>query len=164
MGKKFIRFFILIFTISCILATQNETMAQDTGDAALRSLAIYTLAGGGGGVVLGFARWFLDPLDPDIDFGQTLLQGFGVGVFVGFAFGVMQLNKQAVFPYEEPMIEDEFKGNAFYLPPSPNQYRFDYGKANPPLVSTGNQVDFDGRERDKKRHQSVTIFNFEYRF
>ncbi len=63
-------------------------------------------------MIIGFAYWMLDPLAPGSDLKASLLQGYGVGVFLGFVFGVLQLNRQAVLPYEEE-VSDEFEGEVF---------------------------------------------------
>ncbi|MBU2515065.1 hypothetical protein KJ966_27410 [bacterium] len=112
MKKKLIKVSTITVIVVSILLTQNQAFAQDAGKPALRSVAYYSIAGGAGGMVIGLAYWMLDPLAPGADLRGSLLQGYGVGVFLGFVFGVLQLNRQAVFPYQEE-INDEFKGEVY---------------------------------------------------
>jgi len=111
MKAKVTRFGIIVLTIFHIMSIQNKAMAQDTGPPALRTVAYFSLGGGAGGAVLGLAVWMLDPLSPDADLRMSAASGMGVGFIVGFILGIMQLNKQAVFPYSEPIMENEFQGS-----------------------------------------------------
>lgn len=137
--------FIICVLISSLLTFGQKVHAQDTGTPAVRSLAFYTLGGGAGGVALGIAYWMLDPLAPGADLRGTVLQGYGVGVFLGFIFGVSQLNKQAVFPYIEPEPFNEFEGGALNQNIQPAPFVYSEG---PP----------------KKRSFEIPLFQLQYKF
>ncbi len=111
MKTKVMRFGVIVLTIFHIMSIQNQAFAQDTGDPALKTVAFFTLGGGAGGAVLGLAVWMLDPLAPNADLRLSAASSMGVGFLVGFIFGIMQLNKQAVFPYSEPDMGNEFQGS-----------------------------------------------------
>lgn len=145
MKTKLRHFLIICVLISGLLAFEQDVQAQDTGAPAVRSLAFYTVGGGAGGIALGIAYWMLDPLAPGADLRGTILQGYGVGVFLGFIFGVTQLNKQAVFPYVEPDMIDEFEGGALRLNHQPVPYVFAEG---PP----------------RKRSFEIPLFQMQYKF
>lgn len=145
MKTTFRNILIICVLISGLLAFEQKAHAQDTGAPAVRSLAFYTLGGGAGGVALGIAYWMLDPLAPGADLRGTILQGYGVGVFLGFIFGVTQLNKQAVFPYIEPTPIDEFEGGVLRLDPQPLPFVYSEG---PP----------------RKRSLEIPLFQMQYKF
>ncbi len=124
MNRNF-RCFSIIALISLFIFIQStSTYAQDTGKAATRSVAYYTIGGGVLGAGIGIAYWMLDPLAPSADLRGSIAQGYGVGVFLGFIFGVIQLNKQAVFPYSEPPLPSEFEGGVQNLPLQGSSYHF----------------------------------------
>lgn len=144
--KRNFRFFsaVIVICLTMILVG-NSAIAQDTGKPAIRSVAYYTIGGGVLGSVLGIAYWMLDPLAPSADLRGSVMQGYGVGVFFGFIFGVMQLNKQAVFPYTEPTVPSEFDGNTQIFPSPGNSYRL------------------AGIE-SKPHAPEIPLFSFQYRF
>ncbi|MCG8337207.1 MAG: hypothetical protein MJE63_22130 [Proteobacteria bacterium] len=145
MNKNF-RYFGTIALISLFIFLQTtSTYAQDTGKPATRSVAYYTIGGGVLGAGIGIAYWMLDPLAPSADLRGSVAQGYGVGVFLGFIFSVMQLNKQAVFPYTEPQIPSEFEGGAQNLPLQGNSYHF---AENP----------------TKPTNPAIPLLNYQYKF
>lgn len=89
--------FALVFTLAA-----PALHAQDEGPPALRTVALFGMGGGAGGAALGVMYWLLDPLSPSSDFTHNSLTGFAFGAFAGVIFGVMQLQQQAVLPYESP--------------------------------------------------------------
>ncbi len=111
MKIRVLRFGIVVLTVFHIISIQNLVFAQDTGAPALKTVAYFSLGGGAGGAVLGLAVWMLDPLSPDADLRLSAASGMGAGFIVGAILGVMQLNKQAVFPYSEPAMDNEFQGS-----------------------------------------------------
>jgi hypothetical protein len=138
---------ITIIAISCLFVfiLGNPANAQDTGKPAVRSVAYYTIGGGVLGAGVGIAYWLLDPLAPSADLRGSSLQGYGVGAFLGFIFGIIQLNKQAVFPYSEPEIPSEFEGGAQNLPLEGNSYHY----AQSPL---------------RPRAPQIQLVNYQYKF
>jgi len=143
MTDKYKKLAVIALILFGLIWTQKEAVAQDTGPPALRSLAFYTVGGGAAGVLLGLAYWALDPLAPSADLRASTLQGMGIGVFGGFAFGVLMLNQQAMAPYQEEIPDNEFQGNnsAYY-----NQ-KFQYSLGPP-----------------KKRQPNITLFNYQVKF
>lgn len=134
---------VLAVVLIGIISTQSEVMAQDTGPPALRTLAFYTVGGAAGGALLGIAYWALDPLAPSADLRASSLQGMGIGVFGGFAFGVLMLNQQAKLLYRQELPSNEFQGNnADYY----NQkFLYSLGPA-------------------KKSPPDITLFNYQLKF
>jgi hypothetical protein len=145
MKRNFRYFSIALVVCLAIIMGGNSANAQDTGKPAIRSVAYYTIGGGVLGAGIGIAYWMLDPLAPSADLRGSVMQGYGVGVFFGFIFGVLQLNKQAVFPYTEPMAPSEFDGNSQIFPPAGNSYPF-------AAVNT------------KPRAPQIPLFSFQYTF
>ncbi len=145
MMKKVKYICTLSLIILGILMSGQKAFAQDAGKPAVRSIAFYTLGGGAGGAVIGIAYWMLDPLAPSADLRGSVLQGYGVGVFLGFIFGITQLNKQAVFPYSEPEMLDEFDGNV-----QNNTIKKD------PFVYA--------ETAPKRRSLEIPLFQFQYKF
>ncbi len=145
MDKNFKYFTIIAICCLFVFMLGSPANAQDKGTPATRSIAFYTIGGGVLGAGVGIAYWMLDPLAPSADLRVSVLQGYGVGVFLGFIFGVIQLNKQAVFPYTEPDIPSEFEGGAQNLPFEGNSYHY----AQNPM---------------KPRAPQVELFHYQYRF
>ncbi|MCP4754719.1 MAG: hypothetical protein GY866_27885 [Proteobacteria bacterium] len=145
MKNKVIRSGLILVLAFSLLAAQNRAFAQDTGAPALRTLSVYTAAGGGGGIALGIAYWMLDPLDPDRDFRLSVLNGMGVGFVLGFIFGAMQLNQQAILPYEEE-IPYEYEEEAQYSP-----------------LYEKRMVNFGAIPKPKRR-PGIPLIQFQYRF
>ena len=143
MAGRIKKMVVLVVVLTGIISTQNRAVAQDTGPPALRSLAFYTIAGAAGGALLGVAYWALDPLAPSADLRASSLQGMGIGVFGGFAFGLLILNQQAKLLYPREMPADEFQGNnAEYY----NQkYLYSLGPA-------------------KKKAADIPLFNYQFKF
>ena len=143
MKPKIKKLTLLFIVLIGLFSTQKAAIAQDTGAPALRSIAFYSVGGAAAGAILGVAYWALDPLAPGADLRAASLQGMGVGVFGGFAFGLMMLNQQAIFPYREEFPTNEFLGNntAYYN----QKYQFSMG---PP----------------RKRVPHITLFNYQLRF
>lgn len=145
MKKNLFRFSVLLLAVAFSCLASRDVSAQDRGDPAVQTLAFYTAGGGLGGMALGIAYWMLDPLAPNADLRGSMLQGYGVGVFLGFIFGITQLNKQAVFPYTEPEPINEFEGNLGYR-------------------------DLPGRQdvlaelRIPRKNPGIPVFSFQYRF
>jgi hypothetical protein len=145
MSIKFKHLVIILFVLLGFFMAGGKVFAQDTGKPVVRSVAFYTIGGGVLGAVVGVAYWMLDPLAPGADLRGSVMQGYGGGVFLGFVCGVLQLNKQAVFPYQGPGIPSEFDGNTQIMPFEGNSYH---------IVE----------RRDKLRSPQVPIFNFQYKF
>lgn len=147
MRTKLIRFCMMLVLAGSLLSAQQAVYAQDTGPPALRQLAFYTVGGSAGGALLGVAIWMLDPLAPEADIRLNALSGMGVGSVLGFIFGIMQLNRQAVFPYEEPAIPGDDIGGLFpgAQPSDPLSIRF-------------------SRDRRDSNRPEVPILNFHIRF
>lgn len=145
MTKQFRVLSIIILSCLTFVFFCNSAIAQDTGKPAMQTIAYYTIGGGVLGAGLGIAYWMLDPLAPSADLRQSVLQGYGIGVFFGVIFGALQLNKQAVFPYSEPELPSEFEGGAQNLPFDGNSFRY-------------SQID------EKPKAPEVPILNFQYRF
>jgi hypothetical protein len=134
---------VLAVVLIGIISTQSEVMAQDSGPPALRTLAFYTVGGAAGGALLGIAYWALDPLAPSADLRASSLQGMGIGVFGGFAFGVLMLNQQAKLLYRQELPTDEFQGNnAEYYN---RKFLYSLGPA-------------------KKKPADITLFNYQLKF
>lgn len=145
MKKNLFRFSVLFLAVVFSCMACRDVSAQDKGDPAVQSLAFYTAGGGLGGMALGIAYWMLDPLAPNADLRGSMLQGYGVGVFLGFIFGITQLNKQAVFPYTEPPPIDEFEGNIGYR-------------------DLSRQRDVFAELRVPRKNPGIPLFSFRYRF
>ena len=144
--KNYFRYFTIAVIAALMISWGGQHLrAQDTGKPAIRSIAYFTLGGGVLGAGLGVAYWMLDPLAPNADLRGSVLQGYGVGVFVGFIFGVMQLNKQAVFPYTEPVPPSEFEGNTQNFPREGNSYLY-------------------ADQQRKPRSPQIPLLNFQYKF
>ena len=122
MTKKFKTFSLLLIILLGFSITGNKVFAQDKGKPVVRSVAFYTIGGGVLGACVGIAYWMLDPLAPSADLRGSVMQGYGGGVFLGFIFGMLQLNKQAVFPYTNPGVPNEFDGNVQNIPFEGNSY------------------------------------------
>ena len=85
--------------------------AQDEGEPAMKTLALFSIGGGAGGAGFGAMIWLLDPLNPNADLTHSIFTGFAVGAIVGAIFGGMQLQKQAVYPYQPGLpAPSEFDG------------------------------------------------------
>jgi len=115
--KKSCSLILIIFLF--IFITQNNLLAQDTGEPAMKTVAIFSVGGGGAGAALGFAIWLLDPLNPDSDVMNMVMTGMGVGTIGGAVFGVMQLQKQAIIPNSGgPSFEagTGFELNSYLIP------------------------------------------------
>ena len=145
MVKKFKYFSAIVIILLGFFMTGNEVFAQDKGKPVVRSIAFYTIGGGVLGACVGVAYWMLDPLAPSADLRGSVMQGYGGGVFLGFIFGVLQLNKQAVFPYSDPEFPNEFNGNVQNMPFEGNSYHI---------------VD----RRTKSRSPQLPLFQFQYKF
>jgi hypothetical protein len=146
MKSKVIRFGVFILVVFHFVLIQNQAIAQDTGAPALKTVAIFSLGGGAGGAVLGLAVWMLDPLDPDSDLRLSAASGMGAGFLVGFIFGIMQLNKQAVLPYSDPGMGNEFQGRI-------DSY---------PYIGEKNRYYSDNRKR--KSSHDIPILRLKYKF
>lgn len=117
MRKVILCLSLMVMVTVFLIRGPNFAFAQDSGKPALQTLAFYTVGGSLAGVFFGLAYWALDPLAPSADLRGSTLQGMGAGSFIGFIFGIMQLNRQAVLPYEEPYLPtDGFQGNLQYQP------------------------------------------------
>ncbi|OGG97697.1 MAG: hypothetical protein A2508_09910 [Candidatus Lambdaproteobacteria bacterium RIFOXYD12_FULL_49_8] len=114
MVKKFIS---MVLILSVFVAAQ-PARAQDEGEPALKTMALFSVGGAAGGAALGVAVWMLDPLNPNSDFTNSMFTGLAVGTFAGLIFGGMQLQKQAVFPYYEdyPAPSNEFDDSSPFGP------------------------------------------------
>lgn len=144
--KIFYQLLVGTIIVAALVTNSQQAIAQDSGKPAVRSLAFYTLGGGVLGIGVGIAYWMLDPLAPSADLRGSVAQGYGGGVFVGFIFGITQLNKQAVFPYRDPVMVDEFDDISTNLRPKPDP--FDYSFLDPP----------------KRKPLEIPIFEMEYTF
>jgi len=102
---------ILVFCFTWALFAPTEVKAQDEGEPAMKTIALFAMGGGAGGAGLGMMIWLLDPLNPASDFTHSTLSGFAAGTLVGVVLGGMQLQRQAVFPYSnQPVPPGEFDG------------------------------------------------------
>jgi len=146
MGNRVIRLCFILLVGLMLLANQQQVLAQDEGSPALQQLAFFTVGGAAGGIVLGVAIWMLDPLAPSADIRLNALSGLGGGSIVGFIFGIMQLNKQAVYPYREQSI--------------PSGY--DEGRYMKPLMSRELQEYQLASEKIQSR--GIPLFQVNYRF
>ncbi len=145
MNRKFKQIIVILSVLIGVTMLSGNAHAQDKGDPVLRSVAMYTIGGGVLGAAVGVAYWMLDPLAPGADLRGSVMQGYGGGVFLGFIFGVLQLNRQAVFPYSEPVPPSEFEGNVQNMPFEGNSYHI---------------VD----RREKARSPRIPIFNYQFKF
>lgn len=145
MNKQLKNISIVIVLCLTLIFSSQTLKAQDTGKPAIRTLAYYTLGGGAGGAVLGVAFWMLDPLAPGANLRGSMLQGYGAGVMLGLAFGVMQLNRQAVLPYQAPEIPSEFEGGAQNFPTEGNSFHY-------------------AKKPEKLEAPQIPIFNYQIRF
>ncbi len=146
MGNRVIRLSFILIVGLMLLANQQKAFAQDEGSPALQQLAFFTVGGAAGGVLFGVALWMLDPLAPSADIRLNALSGMGGGAIIGFVFGVMQMNKQATFPYQEQPIPSEFEEGR-YMPPLLNPELRKYQLAS-----------------EKIRPQGIPLFQVNYRF
>lgn len=137
--------FVLVLGLM-LLSSQQKVFAQDEGSPALQQLAFFTIGGAAGGVLFGVAIWMLDPLAPSADIRLNALSGMGGGSIVGFIFGVMQLNRQATFPYREDPIPSEFEEGK-YLPPQMNPDLLAYQLAS-----------------ERRKPTGVPLFQWNYKF
>lgn len=146
MGKRVVRAVFVLMVGLVLLVSQQRAFAQDEGPPALQHLAFFTLGGAAGGVLLGVAIWMLDPLAPSADVRLNALSGMGGGSIVGFIFGLMQLNQQAVFPFQNQPVPNEFQ----------------QGRNSPSLMNPEfKEVRFAGK---KDRPRKVPLFQLNYRF
>lgn len=146
MGKSVIRLSIVIAAGILLLNGQQNAFAQDTGPPALQKVAFFTVGGAAGGVIFGVALWMLDPLAPSADIRLNALTGMGGGCILGFVFGLMQLNRQAVLPYQQPQPGEGFD-QGFYSPPV--------------TILEHEEVRF---ARNKVRPRRIPLFQIDYRF
>jgi len=146
MGNRIIRLSLFILVGLMLIAGQQKALAQDEGPPALQQLAFFTVGGAAGGVVFGIAVWMLDPLAPSADIRLNMLSGMGGGSLIGFVFGILQLNKQATFPYREQPVPVDPEDGA-YSPPLLNPELLEYQ-----LAAEGS------------RNRGVPLFGFNYRF
>lgn len=116
MRNRVLRLGIILIAGLMLLAGQQRALAQDEGPPALRQLAFFTVGGAAAGVLFGVAVWMLDPLAPSADVRLNALSGMGGGSIIGFAFGVMQLNRQATYPYQDEPIPTEFEQGRYLKP------------------------------------------------
>jgi hypothetical protein len=133
--------------IAVTMPAHNAALAQDKGPPALRQLAFYTVGGSAGGALLGVAIWMLDPLAPEADIRLNALSGVGIGAVLGFVFGIMQLNRQAVLPYQEPAVPDNEFGWRPLKDPTLSPDTIRYGSLSTP--------------KDRKH---LPLFSFGFRF
>ena len=144
MKRKLTKSVIILVVLISFFTSQITCLAQDTGKPVLQTVSTYTLAGGGGGMILGFAYWLLDPLAPNADLKGSLLQGYGVGVFLGFVFGILQLNRQAILPYQDEGIQD-FQGSIL-----------EYEQMDRSILFV--------EQKKPATEPNMTLFNFQYSF
>ena len=113
------KFTIILTTLLMIFFSVKSSFAQDQGEPAMKTVALYSAGGAGVGAALGIGVWLIDPLSPSADFNTQVLTGMAIGSLGGAIFGVIQLQKRAVIPgYQEP--EGEFDDQAMYLPENRN--------------------------------------------
>jgi len=110
--------------VSSLMLFQSKNIkAQDVGQPAMKSVALYSVGGGAAGAALGVAIWLLDPLNPNSDFTNMVLTGFGVGTIGGAVWGALELQKSSIrYDIPEP-IRDQGSGfdqNGYLIHPFPS--------------------------------------------
>jgi len=111
MAKK-LTTLMIVACFAWALVAPAALMAQDEGEPAMRTVAMFSGGGGAAGAGLGVMWWIIDPMGPSSDFMHSTLTGFAVGALAGIVLGVLQLQRQAVFPYDAPGMNQpsEFDG------------------------------------------------------
>ena len=104
---------LLLAALIFFQAYPNRALAQDEGEPAIQTVALFSVGGGAGGAGFGIALWLLDPLNPSADLTNLALQGFAAGSLIGIVLGIMQLQRQMLLPpvQEEYQGPSEFEGN-----------------------------------------------------
>ncbi|OGH00055.1 MAG: hypothetical protein A2600_00080 [Candidatus Lambdaproteobacteria bacterium RIFOXYD1_FULL_56_27] len=100
----------LVLSVLWVWTAPRPALAQDEGEPALKTLAVFSLGGAAAGAALGVMVWLLDPIGPSSDFTNSTFTGMALGTFAGAIFGGLQLQRQAVFPYEQAPRPNEFDG------------------------------------------------------
>lgn len=134
MGNRVIRLSFVLVIGLILLVSQQKAFAQDEGPPALQQLSFFTVGGAAAGALFGVAVWMLDPLAPSADIRRNTIAGMGGGSIIGFVLGVMQLNRQATYPYRDESIPTDFEAGRHFPPllsPELQEYQLAAAKVRP---------------------------------